>query len=101
MEQILNMLTEKVLLERKDLIHSRAVSLILTVFSKRVIRILWSVVLNAALRSNKINITDSPESTEVKMSFNTLSRAVSVLWLVLNPDWNFSKISFWTKKACN
>ncbi len=39
-----------------------------------------------------------PESTVKMISLKTLRRADSVLWRGLKPDWNFSKISFLSKK---
>lgn len=71
--------TEKVLSHKKDLKQLRARPRMPTHCSRREIRIVWSTVSNAALRSSKTRITESPESTDTRISFNTLSRADSVL----------------------
>ncbi len=61
----------------------------------------WSTVSNAALKSKSIKITESPESTDNRMSFKTLNSADSVLWFVLKPDWNLSRIILASRKLCN
>jgi len=69
--------TEKDLFKRKDLNHASAVPQIPTSFSRRVNKISWSMVSNAALRSNKTRTAEDPESNR---SFETLIKADSVLW---------------------
>jgi len=69
--------------------------------SRREMRIEWSIVSNAALKSNSTSTADLPESRVSKISFRTLTSAVSVEWFFLNPDWNISKILFLSKKLCS
>lgn len=80
------MTTEKVLFVRKDLNQIRALPWMPTYCSRRDSKIPWSTVSNAAARSKSIKMPESPESTDNKMSFITLSKADSVLWLVLKLD---------------
>lgn len=60
----------------------------------------WSAVLNAVLRSNKTKTEHSPASAAIKISFETLRRAVSVDCSLRKPSWNLSstlcKSSVWT-----
>ena len=57
-----------------------------TNLSRRLIRISWSVVSNAALRSKRIR-TETLLSSEFSLrSLIILVRAVSVPWYVLKPD---------------
>ena len=53
-------------------------------------KIWWSIVSNAALRSNRMRTDTNPWSEAIRRSLVTLARAVSVLWLALNPDWKSS-----------
>ena len=55
-------------------------------------RMEWSMVSNAALRSRNTNTEHAPESAAISKSFVTLRRAVSVLCNLRKPDWNFSKM---------
>ena len=50
----------------------------------------WSTVSKAAHKSNKRSITDSLVSIAHRMSFWTLTKAVSVEWKFLYADWNVS-----------
>ena len=50
----------------------------------------WSTVSKAADKSNKRSITDSLLSIAHRMSFWTLTKAVSVEWKFLYADWNVS-----------
>ena len=50
----------------------------------------WSTVSNAADRSRRMRKEGEPESDDIRRSFVTLTRAVSVLWAGWKPDWNFS-----------
>ena len=59
---------------------------------------LWSIVSNAALRSSNTNRETQPRSDDKSKSFVTLTRAVSVLWYGLNPDWISSQISFLSRR---
>jgi len=49
-------------------------------------RMLWSTVLNAAVKSRRIRRVGEPASAVIGRSFVTLTRAVSVLWPGRNPD---------------
>ena len=60
-----------------------------------VTRRVWSTVSNAADRSKSTSMTDSLRSKAQRMSFWTLSRAVSVEWNDLYADWN---VCYATKK---
>ena len=42
-------------------------------------RVVWEMVLKAALRSRRMRMDDSPESAAIRRSFVILRRAVSVL----------------------
>lgn len=46
----------------------------------------WSTVSNAAVKSRRMSSDGDPESTVIRRSFVTLSRAVSVLWPERKPD---------------
>ena len=70
-----------------DLNQLRAVPLMLINCSSLCNKIAWSIVLNAALRSNRTRTDTNPWSEAIRRSLVTLARAVSVLWLALNPDW--------------
>ena len=52
----------------------------------------------AALRSRRTSIEVHPWSDAISRSFRTLTKAVSVLWWALKPDWRVSSILFWCKK---
>lgn len=78
-------------MERYDLNHSKGIPLI-PHCAKREIRMLWSTVSKAAVKSRSRSTAGSPESVINKISLSIFKRAVSVLWWVLKPDWNFSKI---------
>ena len=55
-----------------------------------------TIVLNAALRYNRTTTDRNPWSEAIRWSLVTLARAVSVLWLALNPDWMSSyKLLSW------
>ena len=56
-------------------------------------------VSNAALRSRRIRMELAPESADSSRSLVTLTRAVSVLCLVLKPDWKGSRRS-WSLSCC-
>jgi len=56
------------------------------------------MVSNAALRSSNTNREIQPRSDDKSKSFETVMRAVSVLWYCLNPDWKPSQIPFLSKK---
>ena len=71
--------------------HSRAVPLISTQCSRRKIKILWSTVSNAAVRSSRIRMAQSPVSVVNSRSLKTFSSADSVLWRALKPDWKGSR----------
>ena len=53
-------------------------------------RMLWLTVSKAALRSRRMRMLREPVSAEVRRSFRTLRRAVSVLWRGRKPDWRGS-----------
>lgn len=100
-ETVFPMPTEKVLSHRMDLKQLRAWLRIPTQCSRCKIRMVWSTISNAELRSNRTRITESPEMADNRMSFSTLRRADSVLWFLLKPDWNVSKILFVYRNVCN
>ena len=79
---------------RYDLNHSRAVPDMPTECCSRVIRIVWSIVSKAAVRSSSTRIEQYPESAAIRRSLTTFRRAVSVLCSARKPDWNFSKRKF-------
>ncbi len=57
-------------------------------------RVLWSTVSKAALRFPNKRIEHMPSSAGIKRLLVTLSWAVSVLWCLQKPEWNFSKTLF-------
>lgn len=65
--------------ERYDLNQERAVPVMLRDDSRRVRRIEWLMVSNAALRSRRMSMLREPVSEERRRSLVTLRRAVSVL----------------------
>ena len=65
-----------------------------TQFLRVLMRILWSIVSKAALRSRSTKIVGRLESRLSLMSFVIFRRAVSVLWWGRKPDWNVSSILF-------
>lgn len=65
------------------------------------IRISWSIVSNAALKSSNTKTAAFPESTVNKISLRTFKSADSVLWCFLKQDWNSSTIKFSFKKDYN
>ena len=77
-----------------DLNQLRAVPLMQINCSSLCNKIAWSIVSNAALRSNRTRTDTNPWSEAIRRSLVTLARAVSVLWLALNPDWKSSYILF-------
>ncbi len=87
--------------DKYDLNHASALPLMPTKCSNLFKRILWSIVLNAALRSSSTNREIQPRSDDTSRSFVTLMRAVSVLWDGVNPDWKSSQTSFFSKKEYN
>src|SRR4029434_5656625 len=46
----------------------------------------------------RTSIEVHPWSDAISRSFRTLTKAVSVLWWALKPDWRVSSILFWCKK---
>ena len=50
----------------------------------------WSIVLNMALRSSRTRRALCPPLIIASKSFSMWKRAVSVLWLCLYVDWNFT-----------
>ena len=80
--------------EKYDLNQFRVVPLTLINCSSLCNTIWWSIVSNAALRSNRTRTDTNPWSEAIRRSLVTLARAVSVLWLALNPDWKSSYILF-------
>ena len=76
--------------EKHDLNQFRAVPLMLINCSSLCNKIWWSLVLNAALRSNRTRTDTNPWSEAIRRSLVTFAKAVSVLWLALNPDWKSS-----------
>ena len=65
---------------KQDLNQSSAASLIPNSCSRCSCRV-WSIVPNAADKSNRMRTTPLNVSTAMQRSFCTLSRAVSVLWV--------------------
>ncbi len=61
----------------------------------------WSVMSNAAQRSHKTRKATSPLSNSNKRSYVILTKAVSVLWCALKPDWNFSNKPLLWRKSHN
>ena len=58
---------------------------VLSEFNKRKLRVIcntmwWSIVLNAALRSNRTRTETNPSSDAIRRSLVTFAMAVSVLW---------------------
>ena len=70
--------------------QQRAVSLSPVVAWSRFNKMAWSTVSNAAYRSRRMRREGEPESDDIRRSFVTFTRAVSVLWAGRKPDWNFS-----------
>ncbi len=62
--------------------------------------ILWSTVLQADRRSNKTKTLCLPESADIIMSLETLSKAVSVECILWKPDWIFfTEVCCWILKG--
>ena len=80
--------------EKYDLNQFRAVPFMLINCSSLCNKIWWTIVLNAALSSNRTN----PWSEAIRRSLVTFAKAVSVLWMALNPDWKSSYIYFFLRK---
>ena len=57
---------------------------------RRKMRMEWSIVPKAVLRSRRLRMEREPESAERRMSFVIFKRAVSVLCLEQKPDWKGS-----------
>ena len=57
-------------------------------------KIWWSIMLNAALRSNRTRTDTNPWSEAIRRSLVTFAKAVSVLWWSRNPDWKSSYTLF-------
>ena len=74
------------LLVRHDFSQESAVSVMLSDDSRRDSRMVWLMVLNAAVRSRRMRMLRLPESEERRRSLVILRRAVSVLCFVRNPD---------------
>ncbi|KAJ1187228.1 hypothetical protein NDU88_004007 [Pleurodeles waltl] len=75
-----------VLLVRKEMTQSRAL-LQIPALLRREQRVWWQTVSNAAERSRRMRAAVSPLSSVVLMSAAVAMRAVLVLWLLRNPDW--------------
>uniref|UniRef100_A0A3Q3GWM6 Uncharacterized protein n=1 Tax=Labrus bergylta TaxID=56723 RepID=A0A3Q3GWM6_9LABR len=78
--------TEKVLLFRYDVNQVRAVPPTPTQCCRQLIKIVWSTVSNAAVRSSKIRKAQFTESILSRRSLWILRSADSVLWAALKPD---------------
>ena len=76
-----------VLPERYNLNQEREESVMTKVCSSLCRRMLWSIVSNAAERSNKVRMQTLPLSGAVRRSLTILSSAVAVLWCGLYADW--------------
>ena len=79
---------------RYDLNHLSASPEIPTIFSRRSNKMLWSTVSNADDNSSSNNMVTCCLSIAFKMSFWTLTSAVSVLCPQRYADWNCSRILF-------
>ena len=82
--------TNSVLSVRYDVNQFRAESESPMVECRRCMRMRWSTVSNAAVRSRRMRSDGEPASAVISRSLVTLTRAVSVLWPERKPDWNFS-----------
>ena len=69
--------------EKYDWNQFRAVPLMLINCSSLCNKMSWSIVLNAALRSNRMRTDTNPWSEAIRRSLVTLAKAVSMLWLGL------------------
>ncbi len=95
------MCTENFLLFKKDWNHFRTVSCMPTRFYSQEIRIVWSTISKAELRSKRTRATALPLSVASIMSLVTFNKADSVLWSFLNPDWNISYSELNSRKECS
>ncbi len=59
-------------------------------------RIWWLTVSKAADRSSKMSTEDLESALASLRASVTKSRAVSVEWPLLKPDWLLSRMLFWT-----
>ena len=71
------------------------------VFSSLLIRMAWSTVSNAALRSRRLNNETWPLSDAMARSLTTLIDAVSVEWNCRYSDWLDGKLPVWLRKPFN
>ncbi len=94
-------LTKNFLSDKNDWIHLRTVPFRPASDSNLDIKIEWSTVSNAADKSKRTRTTESPESVAKRISFNTLKKAISVLWADLKPDWKISVIQLRFRKNCS
>ena len=76
--------------DKYDWNQLRAVPLMLINCCSLCNKMWWSLVSNAALRSNRTRTDTNPWSEAIRRSFVTFAKAVSVLWLGLKPDWKSS-----------
>ncbi len=93
--------TENFLLVKKDWNQFRTVPWKPKRFSRREIRIEWSTMSNAELRSKRTRATALPLSVASIMSLITFSKADSVLYSFLNPDWKVSYNELESRKECS
>ncbi len=93
--------TENFLLVKKDWNQFKTVPWMPTRFSSREIRIVWSTISKAELRSKRTRATALPLSVASIMSLVTFNRADSVLWSFLNPDWKVSYNELDSRKECS
>ena len=78
----------------KERSHANADPVIPNEIDSRSSKIAWSTVSNAALTSRRASNEIRSLSTEEKRSDNTRSRADSLEWCLLNPDWSFGRRPF-------
>ncbi|KAJ1179168.1 hypothetical protein NDU88_004404 [Pleurodeles waltl] len=82
---------------RKEVTQSRALSRILALLRHKR-RVWWQTVLNAPERSRRMRAAVSQLSSMVLMSSVAAMRAVLVLWLLRNLDWEGSRVQFFSRK---
>ena len=84
--------------------HSKTLLDMPNMSCKRVRRMLWSNVSNAADRSSKVRMETRPSSALPRRRFVTSRRAVSVLWCARYADWKISErllANRWPRSWCS
>ena len=90
--------------DKYDKNHSKALPDVTNTSCKRVRRMLWSIVLNAADKLSKVRKETWPSSALPRRQFVMSKRAVSVLWCAWYADWKVSErllANRWPQSWCS